>query len=73
MKRSAFGRRIRDLDSFDSTCFRLCSYHLSGFPYFDFPALYSAVEASEIQEFLHRVVQTNRCSRSLINPIKEDA
>ena len=73
MKRSAFGRRIRDLDSFDSTCFRLCSYHLSGFDYFDFPAPYSTVEASEIQEFLHRVVQTNRCSRSLINPIKEDA
>lgn len=27
MKRSALGRRIRGLDSFDSTCFRLCAYH----------------------------------------------
>ena len=71
MKRSAFGRRIRDLDSFDSTCFRLCSYHLSGFDYFEFPALYSSVESSEIQEFLRRVVRKQRCGRSLINPIKE--
>ena len=31
MKRSAFGRRIRGLDSFDSTCFRLCAYHFCDF------------------------------------------
>ena len=71
MKRSAFGRRIRDLDSFDSTCFRLCAYHLSGFDYFDFPAVYSPIESHEIQEFLRRVVRQERCSLSLINPLKE--
>ena len=37
MKRSALGRRIRELDSFDSTCFRLCAYHMSGVDYFCFP------------------------------------
>ena len=73
MKRSAFGRRIRDLDSFDSTCFRICAYHLSGFDYFDFPTLYSDVTAVEIQEFLRRVVCQDRCSRALINPFEEDA
>ena len=72
MKRSAFGRRIRDLDSFDSTCFRLCAYHLSGFDYFDFPAVYSPIEPQEVQDFLRRVVQKSRCSLSLINPIKEE-
>ena len=72
MKRSAFGRRIRDLDSFDSTCFRLCAYHLSDFDYFDFPAVYSPIEPAEVQEFLNRVVRKDRCSLSLINPLKED-
>ena len=72
MKRSAFGRRIRDLDSFDSTCFRICAYHLSGFDYFDFPTLYSGVTAAEIQEFLRRVVREDRCSRTLINPFEEE-
>ena len=71
MKRSAFGRRIRDLDSFDSTCFRLCAYHLSDFDYFDFPEVYSRVEPGEVQEFLRRVVRAERCSLSLINPLKE--
>ena len=72
MKRSAFGRRIRDLDSFDSICFRICAYHLSGFDYFDFPTLYSGVTAAEIQEFLRRVVREDRCSRTLINPFEEE-
>ena len=71
MKRSAFGRRVRDLDSFDSTCFRLCAYEMSGYNYFDFPALYERIEKEEIQEFLRRVVRAERCSLSVINPLEE--
>ena len=71
MKRSAFGRRVRDLDSFDSTCFRLCAYEMSGYNYFDFPALYERIEKEEIQEFLRRVVCAERCSLSVINPLEE--
>ena len=72
MKRSAFGRRVRDLDSFDSTCFRLCAYELSGYDYFDFPALYERIEKEEIQEFLRRVVRAERCSLSVIRPLEEE-
>ena len=68
MKRSALGRRIRALDSFDSTCFRVCAYHFSGFDYFGFPAVYRDVEAAEIQEFLHQVVTEDRMSLSVISP-----
>ena len=73
MKRSAFGRRVRDLDSFDSTCFRLCAYKLSDFDYFEFPRVYERVEVSEIREFLHRVVRRERCALSVIDPAKEEA
>ena len=69
LKRSALGRRIRGLDSFDSTCFRLCAYHFSDFAYFRFPEIYRDIEAGEILEFLSRVVKKNRCSLSIINPI----
>ena len=71
MKRSALGRRIRDLDSFDSTCFRLCAYHLSGFDYFDFPGVYQTVQPEEILEFVDRVVREARCVLSVINPVEE--
>ena len=68
MKRSALGRRIRDLDSFDGTCFRLCAYHFSGFDYFRSPELYRQVEISHIQEFLARVVTRQRASLTVIRP-----
>ncbi len=71
MKRSALGRRIRSLDSFDSTCFRICSYHFCGFDYFRFPEVYREVEVSHIQEFLQRVVTRERMCLSVICPIQE--
>ena len=72
MKRSAMGRRIRDLDGFDSTCFRLCAYHFSDFDYFRFPEVYASVEKEEIQDFLRRVVTEERCSLSVINPEEQE-
>lgn len=71
MKRSALGRRIRDLDSFDATCFRICAYHFSDFDYFRFPEIYRQITAREILEFLARVVKPERCCLSIIEPICE--
>ena len=68
MKRSAMGRRLRDLDSFDSTCFRMCAYHFSGFDYFQFPSIYQQIQVDEVLEFLDRVIQPQRCSLSVIYP-----
>jgi len=72
MKRSAMGRRIRGLDSFDSTAFRICAYYFSGFDYFDFPQVYQKVEPSEIQDFLRCVVTPERMCMSIIYPIEEE-
>ena len=69
LKRSALGRRIRSLDSFDATCFRICAYHFSDFDYFRFPEIYRSIEQPEIQGFLNRVVKEERCSLSIIYPI----
>ena len=69
LKRSALGRRIRELDSFDSTAFRVCAYHMSGFDYFRFPEIYSAVTDQQILEFLARVVTPARCALSIIDPL----
>ena len=49
--------------------FRVSAYHFSGFDYFRFPEVYRSIEASEIQDFLNRVVQQERCSLSVINPL----
>ena len=72
LKRSAMGRRIRDLDSFDSTCFRLCAYQMSDFDYFRFPEIYHTITPQQVQAFLSRIIRPERCSLSIINTLKED-
>ncbi len=72
MKRSSLGRRLRDLDSFDSTCFRVCAYHFSDFDYFRFPEVYKEISVQEVEEFIKRVVTPARCCLSVINPMKEE-
>ena len=72
MKRSAMGRRIRGLDSFDATCFRVCAYHFSGFDYFRFPELYRQVEVSDILQFIQQVVTYDRAGLSVIYPLEQE-
>ena len=73
LKRSALGRRIRALDSFDSTCFRLCAYHFSGFDYFRFPHIYRSLEERELRGFLALAGKPENCAISIIYPnIKEE-
>ena len=69
LKRSAMGRRVRDLDSFDSTCFRLCAYHFSDFDYFRFPGIYAGITADEVLAFLAQTVTPQRCALSVIAPL----
>ena len=72
LKRSALGRRIRGLDSFDATCFRICAYHFLDFDYFRFPEVYRSIEMREIQSFLDRAVGRENCSLSVIYPISKE-
>lgn len=69
MKRSALGRRIRSLDSFDSTCFRLCAYALSDYDYFEFPEIYDQVTREDVRQFLLALTDRTRWSISVIEPL----
>ena len=68
MKRSALGRRIRGLDSFESTCFRICAYHFSHFDYFRIPHVYQQITKDEIQAFIKTVVTPERMCMAVITP-----
>ena len=71
MKRSALGRRIRNMDSFDSTCFRICAYHFSKFDYFCIPDIYGQVTREEIQQFIQTAITPDNMCMAVIYP-KED-
>ena len=68
MKRSALGRRVRDLDSFDSLCFRICAYHFSGYDYFRFPEIYKTITAQDLLDFIREVVRPERACLCVIYP-----
>lgn len=70
-KKSFLGRRVKDLDSFESTCFRLCAYHFEDFDYFRFPEIFEAVEAHEIRSFLAEHIRQDRASLAVILPLAE--
>ena len=72
MKRSAMGRRIRGLDKFDATNFRVCAYYFSKVDYFRFPEAYQQVKREDVQDFLRRVVTRERMSLSVILPADEE-
>ena len=72
MKRSALGRRIRSLDSFDATCYRLCAYHFSGFDYFRFPGIYRDITAEDVRRFLEEAITEDNMSLAVIYPNKEE-
>ncbi len=71
MKRSALGRRIRSLDSFEATCFRICAYHFSGFDYFRIPELYQQVTREEVEQFIQTAITKERMCLAVITPKKE--
>ena len=72
MKRSALGRRIRSLDSFDATCYRICAYHFSGFDYFRFPAVYRDIQAADGYSFLKKSITRDNMSLAVILPKEEE-
>ena len=73
MKRSALGRRIRSLDSFDATCYRICAYHFSGFDYFRFPAVYRDIQGADVCSFLKKTITRDNMSLAVIQPKEEEA
>ena len=68
LKRSAFGRRIRELDSFENICYRMCQSTFEGAFYYDFPDLYRSVTLDETVRMIRDTVVPQRAALSLIYP-----
>lgn len=68
LKKSALGRRVRGLDSFDGTCYRLCASYFDGVRYLDFPEVYASVTKEQTEEFLRQTMQADRCAMSVVWP-----
>ena len=72
MKKSFMGRRVKDLDSFESTCFRLCAYQFENYDYFRFPESFETVEAEEVRRFLQENIRPDRCAIAIVDPPEQE-
>lgn len=72
LKKSALGRRTRDLDSFQSICYRSCAYEFDGVDYLSFPQVYAQIQPEDVQSFLKETVRREKAVLSLIVPKKKE-
>ena len=68
LKRSAVGRRIRGLDSFEGLCYRLALSDFDGYDYFAFPELYESITAEDVRQLIAREVTPEQAVLSVILP-----
>lgn len=68
LKRSAVGRRIRGLDSFEGLCYRLALSDFDGYDYFTFPELYESITAEDVRQLIAREVTPEQAVLSVILP-----
>ena len=71
LKKSALGRRMRDLDSFESICYRICAYYFEGVEYFRFPEAYAAITPEEVAQFLSETLRPERACLTTVVPKEE--
>ncbi len=68
LKRSAFGRRVRELDSFENICYRMSQCYFEGADYYAFPDLYRSITKEEVEDLISRTIVPERSAVSLIYP-----
>lgn len=68
LKKSALGRRVRDLDSFDGLCYRICACYFDQTDYFDFPTAYASVTKEQAEAFLREMLSEANCAISVVAP-----
>ncbi len=68
LKRSALGRRIRNLDSFSSICYRMCADYFEKTECFDFPHRFREADLEQTAALLRRTVCEDRLSMAVIRP-----
>ena len=66
--KSITGRRLRELDGFEGTCYRMCAYYFDGAEYLDYPDIYAGVTAQDVEQFIRENVKEDKAFLSVIKP-----
>lgn len=72
LKKSALGRRLRELDSFETICYHSCAYCFEGVDYFTFPAAYEQATPEAVAQFIRENITPQRAVLSIVCPENEE-
>lgn len=72
LKKSAFGRHVRELDSFENICYRMCQSCFEDVEFYDFPEIYRRIGVEEASAFLRGTVRPERAAISIVRPKKKE-
>ena len=72
LKKATVGRKLRELDSFESTCFRMCAYFFEGSEYYDFYDVMQSVTQEDVQAYIAACLRPEQMALSVIRPQKEE-
>lgn len=72
LKKSALGRRLRELDSFETICYHSCAWCFEGVDYFSFPAVYEKVTPEAVAQFIRHNITPERAVLSVVCPESEE-
>lgn len=65
---ATIGRKLRDVDSFENTCYRICSYAFDGADYFSFREVLRSITQQDVCDFLKACLMEDRSTLAVIYP-----
>ncbi len=72
LKKAMIGRRLLELDSFESICCAMCESWFEGAEYYQFPDLYDTITLDEIARFLDESMREDRMALSVVSPLERE-
>lgn len=72
LKRSAVGRRVRGLDSFEGLSYRLAMAEFDGYDYFSFMDIYDGLNPEDVQKLIETEITEAQAVLSVIEPKKRE-
>jgi predicted Zn-dependent peptidase len=71
LKKSAYGSRVRSLNSFENICIDLAQAHFAGTDYFSFPDVYDRIEKADVEQCIRSWMTCERTALSIIYPMED--
>lgn len=67
-QKATLGHKVRELDSFESTCIRMCEYGFDGMDYLEFDEVFRSITQADVEQFVKECIRAERACISVIRP-----